>query len=208
VPLPRFAKLPPARQASILKVAAEEFSRAGYEEASYNRIIEITGLSKGAMYYYFQDKEDLYVTVVRRAMAPVVRLFDRLPKADSPDEYWLQLELIFGDEMASFYSDPVGASLSLGYVRTRTLLERESELDDLYDRARRWFEDVLTLGQRIAAVRRDVPMDLLVTMVRAVAEASDSWMAENWHGLSESPPGAMTELAAQISDMIRRLTHV
>jgi AcrR family transcriptional regulator len=43
---PRFLKLEPSRRAAILAVAAEEFAQFGYEGASYNRIIERSGLSK------------------------------------------------------------------------------------------------------------------------------------------------------------------
>ena len=33
----------------------------GFENASLNRIIKKAGISKGAMYYYFDDKMDLYI---------------------------------------------------------------------------------------------------------------------------------------------------
>ena len=72
MPRPRFDKLPPERQATILDAATVEFATAGYENASLNRIIERAELSKGATYYYFDGKEDLYLTVLvlaRRAQA-------------------------------------------------------------------------------------------------------------------------------------------
>ena len=42
----------------------EEFSERGIEAASYNKIIERSGLSKGTVYYYFDNKEALLYTVL------------------------------------------------------------------------------------------------------------------------------------------------
>ena len=59
MPLPRFQNLDQLRKRAILTAAAEEFGERGFAAASYNRIIERAGISKGAMYYYFADKDDL-----------------------------------------------------------------------------------------------------------------------------------------------------
>ena len=66
MPRPRFLKLDPERQAHRFVECGEGriCRESGFEQASYNRIIERAGLSKGAMYYYFDDKLDLYVTVL------------------------------------------------------------------------------------------------------------------------------------------------
>jgi AcrR family transcriptional regulator len=45
-----------------LEAAAKEFVAHGFEAASLNRILDDAGISKGAAYYYFDDKTDLYAT--------------------------------------------------------------------------------------------------------------------------------------------------
>ena len=67
MPRPRFDKLDLQTRSRILETAAEGFADSGFE-VSYNAIIERTGLSKGVMYYYFDDKEDLYLTLVCKAL--------------------------------------------------------------------------------------------------------------------------------------------
>ena len=62
MPRPRFEKLPVEKQEQILEAAAKEFTAHGYDGASLNRILEEAGISKGAAYYYFDDKADLYAT--------------------------------------------------------------------------------------------------------------------------------------------------
>ena len=73
MPRPRFHRLAAEKQAHILAVATTEFAEHGFDGASYNRIIEKAGLSKGAMYYYFDDKTDLYGTVVQGAFQELMQ---------------------------------------------------------------------------------------------------------------------------------------
>src|SRR5690349_20161096 len=68
MPTKRFDALEPDRRAHLLDAAAAEFAAHGYEAASMSRILARAGTSKGAIYYYFEDKADLYATVVRDAV--------------------------------------------------------------------------------------------------------------------------------------------
>lgn len=48
----------------ILDAAMEEFSRRGYEGASLNTVCAEKGISKGSIYHYFKDKDELYLLCV------------------------------------------------------------------------------------------------------------------------------------------------
>jgi TetR/AcrR family transcriptional regulator len=51
-----------ARRIEILKAAAAAFRRRGYHGASVEEIADALGMTKGNLYYYFRNKEDiLYV---------------------------------------------------------------------------------------------------------------------------------------------------
>src|SRR5947209_7475198 len=65
MPFPRFSKLEPEKRERLLEVAAQEFAQYGFEDASLNRILDRTQMSKGAAYYYFEDKVDLFFTVMQ-----------------------------------------------------------------------------------------------------------------------------------------------
>src|SRR5215216_4047958 len=65
MPFARFEKLAPAKRELLLDMAAREFAIHGYEQASLNRILEQAQMSKGAAYYYFEDKGDLFYTVIQ-----------------------------------------------------------------------------------------------------------------------------------------------
>lgn len=50
----------------ILQGAALVFSRYGFERARLNQIVEAAGLTRGALYFHFQSKEDLASAVINR----------------------------------------------------------------------------------------------------------------------------------------------
>lgn len=49
----------------IVSAAVEEFGMHSYSEASLNEISKRGGLSKGIIYHYFKDKDELYLVCVR-----------------------------------------------------------------------------------------------------------------------------------------------
>ncbi len=78
----------PARtMAEILQVATQEFAQKGLAGARIDEIAERTRTSKRMIYYYFQNKEGLYVAVLEeayrrvRAIEADLRLDDLAPEA-------------------------------------------------------------------------------------------------------------------------------
>ncbi len=52
-----------ARRAEILAGARRAFAEHGYEGATVARLEEATGLSRGAIFHYFENKNDLFVAL-------------------------------------------------------------------------------------------------------------------------------------------------
>jgi AcrR family transcriptional regulator len=50
-----------ARRAQILEGARRAFAEHGYEGATVAKLEEATGLSRGAIFHYFENKNDLFV---------------------------------------------------------------------------------------------------------------------------------------------------
>lgn len=48
----------------ILNAALEEFSKKSYDSASINTVCLENGISKGIIYHYFKDKDDIYLQCV------------------------------------------------------------------------------------------------------------------------------------------------
>lgn len=63
-----FLNLTPGEQQNIIDAAIQEFANKDYESASFNQIIANANISKGSMYHYFHNKEDLFMYVIEIVM--------------------------------------------------------------------------------------------------------------------------------------------
>lgn len=57
-------KISEKRRKEILKVATKLFVKQGFDNTSMNQIVEQVGISKGLIYHYFADKDDLIDQVI------------------------------------------------------------------------------------------------------------------------------------------------
>jgi AcrR family transcriptional regulator len=58
-----------AREATrkrIIRQAATEFARLGFEQANVNTIAEQAGIGKGTIYLYFENKRELFLAMLRQ----------------------------------------------------------------------------------------------------------------------------------------------
>jgi TetR/AcrR family transcriptional regulator, transcriptional repressor of aconitase len=142
-----------ARRREILDAARTCFARYGYEGATVRRLEDETGLSRGAIFHHFRDKDSLFLavaeddaltmaeTVARNGLVQVLR--DLLARAAEPD--------------------------TAGWLGTRLEVSRRLRTDP--DFARRWAQRSAAIAeatrdrlrrQRDAGVLRDdVPVDVL-----------------------------------------------
>src|SRR5919205_572284 len=58
---------PPATRRNIIEIATEEFAEKGYNGARIDEIAARTNTSKRMLYYYFRDKEGLFIAVLEEA---------------------------------------------------------------------------------------------------------------------------------------------
>ena len=49
----------------IIDSAIQEFNEYGYDNASLNHVCKIRNISKGIIYHYFKDKDDLYLACIK-----------------------------------------------------------------------------------------------------------------------------------------------
>ena len=73
----RAAGQDPSKRAQILDGAKRCFLSLGFEAASMNEITSEAGVSKGTLYVYFQDKEDLFKALIDREKSAVMSAAQR-----------------------------------------------------------------------------------------------------------------------------------
>src|SRR5579862_1557948 len=54
-----------ATRQRILREAAREFARLGFDQANINLIAEQAGIGKGTIYLYFENKRELFLAMLR-----------------------------------------------------------------------------------------------------------------------------------------------
>lgn len=145
-------------------VARRHFGEHGTKGASYNKIIEVAGVSKTAAYHYFDGREDLLTAVLDGVLG---RLLDaRGPWVPARDE-------------ADFRAQFAGASAALA-AHLRHHPEDLALSDAAIGRTHAgpwldWFDALVTDGQRLGMIRTDVDHGLLVSATAAVIRAADAW---------------------------------
>jgi len=170
MPLARFESLDKSLKARILDVSKQEFAARGYEGASYNKIIQKIGISKGSMYYYFENKEDLFITCFLDAFTHAADGlgfdFASFPFENDEESYWDSIKVFSSKQWNGVLQHPLLMSLmrqlvSMGtdhplFRKLNLLCEGLSEYGDIMA--------ILQHGVEIGAIRNDIPLTVLVRM--------------------------------------------
>lgn len=182
----RFDNLEAEKQEAILRAAGEEFAEKGFESASINRIIQRSGMSKGSVYYYFEDKADLFATTLERSFQRIV------------DEIgWFSLEVLGADEFWDALLELTHRSvdwaqrndwwmkLGRAYHRIQQEPGAEAVTGRLNEVGKGLWKSIIERGQALALIRNDLPLDLLVEIVMGADQGGDRWMIDHWDEFSE-----------------------
>ena len=90
---PKFRRRPADRPAEILAAALEVFAARGFHSARLEEVAKKAGVSKGALYLYFETKADLFRAVVRDAISPNIERVKAMASPDIPFEQAARLGL-------------------------------------------------------------------------------------------------------------------
>jgi AcrR family transcriptional regulator len=170
MPLARYESIEKSLKTRILDAAKQEFSTHGFEGASYNKIIQKIGISKGSMYYYFENKEDLFITCFLDAFAHARGRFGfdytSFPLGDDVQTYWHSIKMISSKQWSGVLQHPLLMSLMRQLVSLGTnhpiFRKLNAECEGLSE-----YGDIMAIlehGVKIGAIRDDVPLNVLVRM--------------------------------------------
>ena len=201
----RFRELDIERRETLLEAAAAEFSARGYEAASVNRIIGEAGISKGSLYYYFEDKEDLFGTVMEQAMTRMMEGMD-MPSVGEldADTFWNTFRDLMRRSVDYLKANEWYIRLARSFHQRRLEAPASPAASRVIEMIRNQLHEILARGQELNVVRSDLPLPMLVDVGLAVDEAGDRWRLEHWDEYSDDQRVAQAD--AQI-DLIRDMLH-
>ena len=170
----RFNKIDSEKRSHILETALKEFSMNGYRGSSINRISKSAGLSAGHLYYYFENKEDLYLTVVDY----VFQEFNFL-NHDNNNSFWDEIEAMvrkrivisrkskeMGKFLNRFFED--GAGKDADDIDRIKMEKVQNELKIIFDE-----------GIKRGEIRRDLPSDYLFSIHLSLVLTTNRWILNN-----------------------------
>ena len=190
----RFRNLASEKQEAILEAAAEEFAERGFASASINRIIKASGMSKGSVYYYFEDKADLFATVLERGTERIMAEVG-WPAIEvlGPEEFWDSLLELTHRSVEFVQREEWWIRIARSFHRLRHEEGAEPALDRIKDLGRGWWRAIVARGQTIGVIRTDLPQDLLVETAMAADEGGDRWMMEHWDDFTSEELKALVD---------------
>jgi AcrR family transcriptional regulator len=132
---PKFQRRAEDRPREICAAALEVFAEKGFAAAKLDEIAKRAGVSKGTLYLYFNDKEQLFRAVVRDAVVPNV---EKLSAA------LIQTGLTFGELVRLFLANFVGVAdrVPVGAVAKMVI----SESRNFPELAKVWHDEVVSKG--------------------------------------------------------------
>ena len=153
----------------LLQAASREIYRSGFQSASLDTILASAGVTKGALYYHFKNKEALGYAVVEEVMSPDVRGTRVLPLQSVKDPIDTLIGMV--QELSVRPKDVCGGCQLNNLAQEMSPLDAgfRKRLEIIFDAWREATSSVLREGQIHGSVRRDVePADaagLLIAMV-------------------------------------------
>ena len=188
----RLENLDPDRQRRLFDSAAQEFGAHGYDGASLNRILEKSGMSKSSLYYYFDDKADLFTTLIERSLTFLFKEIGGLdPDALTAGTYWSTFEALYRRSIAVVDRNAWLVRFGGMFYQLRGNPKEGSATGRLFRAVRGWVEVIIARGQTLGVVRTDLPRSLLIDCTMALVESLDRWVVTHWTALSEDEKGRM-----------------
>jgi len=178
-----------ARRGEILAAARRAFARHGYEGATVKIMEAETGLSRGAIFHHFRDKEALFLALAEDDAARTAEVVERaglvqvMRDLRDKDAGWLGVQL---EVRRRLRTDPVFAA---------SWAERQAAVDAATSNR-------LTRQRTAGAVRDDVPVALLVDFLHLVLDGLVSRMAA---GMTPDHLDGVLDL---VEDAVRTRTNV
>ena len=194
---------PERTRASILSSATAEFARYGLGGARVDRIAERAGANKRMLYYYFGDKEGLFLAVLEHTYAGIRAAEQELHLLGSPPveavarlvEFTWRYYLDHPEFLTLLNSENLHKGRHVR--RSRRVPEMHSHLVAL-------LRDVLRRGERQGLFRKGVdPVQLYISIAgEGYFYLSNRYTLSRIFGRDLMAPRALAGRARHISDMI------
>ncbi len=202
-PRPTTIRDPKGTQARILDAATREFARFGLGGARVDRIAARAGANKRMLYYYFGDKDGLFLAVLEHAYAGIRSAEQRLHLLDTPPVAAVERLVEFTWRYYLEHPEFLTLLNSENLHRARHL-KRSKQIRAMNSPLIATLREVLQRGEREGVFRRGVdPLQLYIS----IAGLAYFYLSNN-HTLSQvfdrdlAAPGARKDRLAHMTGLV------
>ena len=160
----------------LMDSAIKEFTERGYENASYNKIIERSGLSKGTVYYYFENKDSLLKMALNEIIEQFNSISDGLNLPETTEEFWTIDSEYHRRIMKFLFESPYSGLLYVMFSNDQRI---NSEMPDFVDQMLSFRHKLIERGQILGVVRSDMPVETISMIMREIGRVLSSSMIKN-----------------------------
>ncbi len=187
--------------AQILAAAEELFATGGYDGVSIQQIARKASVSKANIYHHFTSKEQLYLTVLRRALQEMSALLEQLQQVDGTT----------GEQLAHFsqaHLRHLNANHHVARLILREILDgdgkrlealAEQVFGDYFAR----LKGLLNRGRERGEIRRDIDTDHIAFAIAGL----NVFLFQSWPLLRHFPGGHFTTQEQSRQALFALLRH-
>lgn len=175
----------------VIRAAVELFAERGYANTSVQDIVEAAGVTKGAMYHYFESKDDLLFGIYEAMLSiQKTRLDSIVARGGETDGVLRAVCVDVLETTIEYLAEGTVFFRSMDMLsapRRAEVVRRRREYNDE-------FAELVRRGQREGSYRDDIPLAVLIAHF-----FSDAHYLSYWY--SEGKPEDRTLVAEQITDL-------
>lgn len=156
----------------LLSVATKLFAKKGFDRTSVQEIVEAAGVTKGAMYHYFDSKDDLLYEIYGRVLREQTEQLEKVAVTEAPLRERLRTAStdVVVSTIANLDDNKVfwQSMHQLSQEKQRTV---RAERRKYHERFRGLIEE----GQRSGEFRADKPADIIIDFFFGSVHHLGSW---------------------------------
>ena len=175
----------------VMRAAIELFAGQGYANTSVQQVVEAAGVTKGALYHYFQSKDDLLFAVYERILSLQTEHLKAI--VDRGAGVHETLRAVCVDVVETSVDFLLEGTV---FFRSQHMLSEPRQQE--VTRRRRAYHDIfaglIARGQEEGLYRTDIPRGVMVAHFFSDLHYLSAWF-------SPTGPEDKTTLAGQLTDM-------
>lgn len=155
-----------ARRQEILVAALQAFTSKGYDKTSMADIVQVSGLSKGTLYWYFDNKQALFVALIEMIFDGFVTTLDEVIAAMDTQHPEDLIRHIFTRSIEVVHTQPEMTMLTVDFfVQAWQQPEVRSQLTMFYTNYINTVTHIVARGIEIGTFREVDGEDVAATII-------------------------------------------